>query len=206
MKKILTLVALLPVAAFGQQIWQVNMAGSTQGGPLPSYSPQHLTINMNDIVRFSNTSGSHSADGSLQLFPSNPAGFSTGEPESGSWSEEIPFPIPGLYNYTCTQDGHSATQSGTITVLNTMGVAEVEGSADVKVYPSPTSDLLFIEMATNTARSATVVDLDGSTVLNATLNASGRSELNVATLAPGKYFVLVTDADGRMTAKPFTKN
>lgn len=206
MKKILTLLVFLPFAASAQTIWPVNMGGSTQSGPAPYYSPSTLTINVNDIVRWTNVSGSHSANGSLQLYPTNPQGFSSGDPQNGSWSWQFTFTIPGVYHYTCTQEGHAATQNGTITVLNTMGVAEVEEAADLKVYPVPATDLLYIEPASGTARTATVVDLDGATVLSTSLKASGRSELSVAALAPGKYFVLVTDADGRVTTKPFTKN
>lgn len=206
MKKILTLLAFLPLAATAQTIWPVNMGGSTQSGPAPYYSPATLTINVNDIVRWTNVSGSHSANGSLELYPGNPQAFTSGDPQNGSWSWQFTFTIPGVYHYTCTQEGHAATQSGTITVLNTMGVAEVEEAIDLKVYPVPASDLLYIEPASGTARTATVVDLDGATVLSTSLKASGRSELSVATLAPGKYFVLVTDADGRVTTKPFTKN
>ncbi len=183
----------------------MEMGGSTSGGALPYYSPQNFTISIGDIVRWTNVSGSHSANGSLANHPTNPAGFSSGNPQSGNWSWEFTFTVPGVYHYDCTQDGHSATQFGTITVLNNVGIAEVAPAVDVNVFPIPASEQLFIETTGNTLRTATVVDLDGATVLSMQLNASGRTSVDITTLAAGKYFVLITTADGRVTAKPFTK-
>jgi len=206
MKHILTLVVLLPISVFAQTIWPVNVGGSTIGGTPPYYSPQDLTINVNDIVRWSNVTGTHNVNGTQTLFPGNPQSFNSGNAQNGSWTYQFTFTIPGVYNYHCTQDGHAATQHGTITVQSTTGVAEVTESSDVKVYPVPATDLLYVELATGNARTATVVDLNGATVQSAQLKASGRSEVNIASLAPGKYFVLITDAEGRVTTKPFSKN
>ncbi len=206
MKQILTLAVLLPLGAFAQTIWPVNVGGSTIGATPPYYSPQDLTINVNDIVRWSNVSGTHNVNGTQTLFPGNPQSFNSGSAQNGAWTYQFTFTIPGVYNYHCTQDGHAATQHGTITVQNTTGVAEVTESSDVKVYPVPATDLLYVELATGNARTASVVDLNGATVLSAPLKASGRSEVNIASLAPGKYFVLITDAEGRVTTKPFSKN
>lgn len=206
MKKTLTLLALLPLSAFAQVIWPVNMGGSTISGTAPYYSPQNFTISIGDIVRWTNVSGSHSANGSLSLFPGNPQGFSSGNPASGSWSWQFTFNVPGTYNYHCTQDGHAATQFGTIIVLNNVGLAEVSdaGSA-VNVYPVPATAQLTIEAKGTTLRSARVIDLDGAVLLDLPLSASGRTDLNIATLAAGNYFVLITDANGGVSTKPFTK-
>lgn len=206
MNKILTLLAFLPLSAFAQVIWPVNMGGSTLNPPDPYYSPQNLTISIGDIVRWTNVSGSHSANGSLALFPGNPQGFSSGDPDNGNWSWEFTFTIPGVYNYHCTQDGHAATQFGQITVLNNVGVAEVADAADrIAVYPVPASAQLTIEATDITLRTARVIDLDGATIMDLPLNTTGRTDVDIAKLAAGKYFVLITDADGGVSSKPFTK-
>lgn len=206
MKKTLTLLAFLPLSAAAQVLWPVNMGGSTQGGALPYYSPQNLTISIGDIVRWTNVSGSHSANGSLTEFPSNPAGFSSGSPQSGSWSWQFTFTVPGIYNYHCTQDGHAATQFGQIIVLNNVGVAEVaEADQRMSVYPVPATDRLTIEAKGIDLRTARIIDLDGSTVMPLTVNASGRTDADISSLAAGKYFVLFTDTEGKVSTKPFAK-
>lgn len=206
MKKTLTLLAFLPISAFAQVIWPVNMGGSTSGGTLPFYSPQNLTISIGDIVRWTNVSGTHSANGSLTLFPGNPQGFSSGDPQNGMWSWQFQFNIPGTYNYHCTQEGHAATQFGQIVVLNNVGVAEVTDAGDrIAVYPVPATEQLTIEATGITLRSARVIDLDGATIMELPLSATGRTDVDIAKLAAGKYFVLVTDADGGVSGKSFSK-
>lgn len=206
MRKTLLASILLPASLHAQTLWPVSMGGSTAGGTLPYYNPQHLTINVGDQVRFTNVSGTHSANGSLALYPGNPEGFSTGDPDNGNWSETFTFTIPGFYQYHCTADGHSATQFGSITVLDPTGVAEVsEAGEEVVVFPSPTTGLLTIEAVGFNARGVSVISLNGETLLTRTVGKTGVVTLEVAHLAAGNYFVLLTDAGGRVIAKPFSK-
>lgn len=206
MRKTLLASILLPASLHAQTLWPVSMGGSTAGGTLPFYNPQHITINVGDQVRFTNVSGTHSANGSLALYPGNPEGFSTGDPENGNWSETFTFTIPGLYQYHCTADGHSATQFGSITVLDPTGVAEVrEAGSEVVVFPSPTTGLMTIEAAECDVRQVSVISLNGETLLTVSVNNGGLITLNVTELAAGNYFVLLTDAGGRVIAKPFSK-
>ena len=206
MKKILTLLAFLPIAAFAQMTWQVNVGGSTIGSTAPYYSPSTCTINTGDIVRWSNVSGNHNVNGNISDNPGNPQSFSSGNAAGGAWNYQFTFTIPGVYHYHCTQDGHAATQSGAITVLNTTGIARLEdANADVKVFPVPTSNSLFIEPNGVQLRSAAIMSLNGELVLQEGLKNTGRTELNVAQLPAGNYFVLITDANGGVTTKSFSK-
>ena len=204
MKQLITLFALLPFTLAAQTTWNVTAGGSTIGGTPPFYDPMDLTINVGDIVHWTNTSGTHNVNGQLNIFPSNPKGFGTGNAQSGSWTYNFTFTIPGVYNYHCTQNGHAATQHGTITVLSGMGVAEVNTSDDVRVYPVPATNVVYVEAAN--AKSVSVVDLDGAVVASTTAKVGGRTELDVAALSAGKYFVVITDVQGKVTSKPFTKN
>lgn len=206
MKTTLTLLAFLPFALAAQTIHPVSVGGSTSGSTPPYYTPASLTIELGDIVRWTNVSGTHSVTGTLDLYPGNPEAFDSGDPDNGNWSFQHTFTIPGVYNYTCTQEGHSATQNGTVTVLNTTGLAEVEESGStIKIFPVPASNVLTITSSGAALRSVRVVDLDGAVVISAPLNASGTTDLDIATLAAGKYFVLLTDADGLVSTKPFSK-
>lgn len=207
MKALHTLAFLLPLACFGQTTWNVDAGGSTIGSTAPYYDPQHLVIEAGDSVHWANVSGTHSVNGSLSEFPMNPQGFSSGDPESGNWHWGFRFNIPGLYNYHCTQSGHAATQNGTITVVDPgTGVAQLgEGDATIKVYPVPSNDVLYVEAGANELRNASVISLNGEQLLTSTLKATGQSVVDISVLAAGNYFLLLTDANGVITTRGFSK-
>lgn len=206
MRHFAALVLLFPFTVAAQTLWPVSVGGSTIGGTPPFYNPQNLTINVGDQVRWTNTSGTHNVNGSLSLFPGNPEGFTSGSPASGSWNFTKTFTIPGVYNFHCTQIGHSSTQFGSITVVDpTIGVAEIhEGNADIKVYPSPASDRLFVEMGGLDARSVRIIDLNGAELMS--VGASkGLLTLDVSALPSANYFLLIADEKGSVIARPFAK-
>ncbi|MBL0128222.1 MAG: T9SS type A sorting domain-containing protein [Flavobacteriales bacterium] len=203
----LGLFVLFPCLALAQTTWNVNSGGSTSGGTLPYYAPQILVINVGDIVHWVNVSGTHSVNGSFTEFPANPEGFSSGQPANGGWTWDHTFTIPGLYHYHCTQQGHAATQNGTITVNDpSTGVAQLgEGDALIKVYPVPSSDVITVQAGATALRSAVVIGLNGERVLSVVLGNSDRSTIDIAALPAGNYFVMITDANGTVTTRPFSK-
>lgn len=190
-----------------QTVWQVNVGGSTLNPlNLPYYSPQHITIAVGDTVRWSNQSGTHNVNGSLSIFPSNPEGFNSGNSQNGPWIYKWKFNIPGVYNYHCTSDGHASTQFGSITVVDpTSSVAAVaEGNSDLKVYPSPVEEMLFIDLGGLNTRSVRIIDLNGAELMS--MGAlKGLLTLDVSALPAANYFVLITDDGGSVSARPFAK-
>ncbi|HMC97219.1 MAG TPA: plastocyanin/azurin family copper-binding protein, partial [Flavobacteriales bacterium] len=124
MRTFYALLALLPLTTSAQTTWTVHVGGSTQSPPAPYYTPQNLTINVGDIVHWVRDNGTHNINGSTTTFPGNPESFFSGTPQNTSFPWDFTFDIPGVYNYHCDQQGHSATQFGTITVLNPNGVEE----------------------------------------------------------------------------------
>jgi type 1 glutamine amidotransferase len=71
----------------------------------------------------------------------------------------------------------------------TIGTPTIHGVADVHVYPTTTSDVLFMEFATYRSGSTIrVTDTSGRTVLEAGLTGK-RMELPVSGLAPGSYLL-----------------
>lgn len=209
MKTLFTLLALVPFATFAQTTHTVHVGGSTQGGDLPYYDPQDITIDVGDIVEWVRDNGSHNINGSTATFPGNPESFYSGTPGSPPqgtttfpWS--FTFNEPGVYNYHCDQEGHSATQFGTITVLNTQNVQEQETST-VNLFPVPTNGMLVVDLATLDVRTAEVVAIDGRQLISRSANGASRLEIGVEELAAGRYFLRLHQTDGRELMRSFTK-
>lgn len=205
MKALYTLIALLPFTAFAQTTWTVHVGGSTQGGTAPYYAPQHLTIDVGDIVHWVRDNGTHNVNGSTSIFPGNPEGFSSGTPNSTVWPFDYTFTIAGFYNYHCTSNGHSATQFGTITVLNPNGIEQVQGADAIKLFPVPSSATLIVDLAGTDVRTAEVLSLEGRLLKRDAVNGAARIELNVASLAAGAYILRLRGTNGGAITRPFTK-
>lgn len=205
MRLLASFLQLIPFTA-SAALWIVQSGGSTIGSTDPYYSPQFLTIDVGDQVRWENQSGTHNVNGTLSDFPSNPQGFTSGNTASGNWTYTFTFTIPGVYNYECDGNGHAATQFGTITVIDPTGVAEVRESADVRLSPIPAADRLTVDLGGVDARSISVINLSGEVVMEQGIVANRVLALDVSALKPSNYFLLITERDGRVLAKPFTKD
>lgn len=208
MRLLTALLATLPLCAFSQTIWNVNVGGSTiTPNNLPYYSPQNLTIAVGDQVRWSNVSGTHNVNGQLDQFPSNPEGFTNGDPAGMNWSYQFTFTIPGVYNYHCDSEGHAATQFGSITVVadNTNVDEQAEDAESIRIFPSPATEQLTVDLGPQTVQSVRVVNLNGETVSSHGVNASGMLTIDVSALPAANYFVLITEQSGRMRSLPFGK-
>lgn len=75
---------------------------------------------------------------------------------------------------------------------------------EVKMYPSPVTDVLNIAVANATATGYRIIDLAGRTVLSGTLQGAN-NEVNVSKLAPGTYWVQVAGAKGVLSTKQVHK-
>lgn len=208
MKHFLTLLALAPLAAIGQTTWEVEAGGSTAPGSTtdPYYDPMELEIAVGDHVHWLGVSGSHNVYGELDDFPDNPEGFSSGEPSNDlDWT--YTFTIPGVYGYHCTQQGHSATQHGTITVVDDTNVEE-EATAlgSLSLYPVPASGQLNIKLDGADLQRADIFSVDGRLQLSLALIAGQRNIVDVSNLTHGRYLLRLTAAQGQSLVRPFVKN
>lgn len=147
MRKILlaTVSVLLTIIGVQAQTTHDIEAGGGPGGPTPYYSPQFIEIQVGDIVRWTNSGGTHNVDGSFESFPDNPAEFGSGSPSSVLWVYEFTFDEAGFYEFECSAFDHADTQFGNITVVDPSLSIEASAVAKLNVYPNPSQDWVIVE-------------------------------------------------------------
>jgi len=207
MKELFTLLALAPLTVLGQTTWEVEAGGSTAPGSTtpPYYEPMMLEIQVGDHVHWTAVSGTHNVYGELDDFPDNPEGFSSGEPDS-DLSFTYTFTIPGEYGYHCTQQGHAATQHGTIMVGDDTNVEEQTSLGSLSLYPMPASGQLNISLEGGDLRSADIFSVDGRLQMGRGLIAGQRNVIDVSALTSGRYLLRLVDANGHSLVRPFVKD
>ena len=71
-----------------------------------------------------------------------------------------------------------------------VGTQQANGNKTIRVYPNPTSDIVYIEAAQKV--NATVSSLDGKQLIE----QADATEVNIARLAAGTYFISLYDVNG----------
>lgn len=81
------------------------------------FSPADITINVGEVVAWTNTGGNHNVNGTLATYPDNPEGFDNGPASTDAWTYTKTFTIAGIYDYQC--DPHAGLgMVGTVTVID----------------------------------------------------------------------------------------
>lgn len=180
MKKLYLVFAVLfftSSASLAQITYPVNVVSN-------DFQPQSITISPGDAIEWDCTEGFHNVDGSLDTYPDNPEGFSSGDPESAPWTYTFEFTEEGTYTYQCNV--HSGTMIGTVIVDQLTGIDDYS-EAVIDIYPNPANDFIFIEGASNvegTVRLA-IFDITGKKVIEEPL--MGQKRLDLSELKSGIY-------------------
>lgn len=200
---LLSLSILLCVLAGAQTTHDIE-AGGGPSGPAPYYEPQFITIELGDIVRWTNSGGTHNVDGSLDAYPDNPEGFTNGSPSSSLWVFEHTFTIAGVYGFECSAFDHADTQFGTITVVdNSVGIEEAELSS-FEFYPNPAVDMVTVQ-SLSAISSIRIMDLEMKVVQLVEVSGNElKEQFNVDALRPATYIIEV-ESSGKKTVKTFVK-
>ena len=181
---------LFPLFSHAQTLFEVEASGI-------EFSPNNITINKGDTVRWTNTGGSHNVNGTTSTFPSNPESF--GNSVGTGWVYEHVFLNPGSFSYRC--DVHFAMgMTGQITVTNINAVKDqpVEEKMVQSVHPNPASDRLIIELSGDPFKNSTltVFDLSGKPVTAIRDIRDTAIELDTQGWASGLYFFrLIADGE-----------
>lgn len=180
------LFSVLHLALIGQTRHDVNISGF-------SFSPSQLTINVGDIVRWTN-------DGGLHNVVADDNSFTSGAASTSIWVYEHTFNSPGFNPYYCSIHGGQGGvgMSGVITVQSTTNIENEKGTVkEFKLfqnYPNPFNPSTTISWQSPVSGHLTlkVYDILGNKV--ATLvdenKPAGSYEINFdgSKLTSGLYF------------------
>ena len=208
MRTTLTLLAALPLALLAQTTYTIQVGGSMlQPDNMPYYAPQAVVINVGDVVIWNCVEGSHNAYGELDVFPNNPEGFGSGQPQQAPWVYSHTFTIPGTYDFHCTVvfQGmpHSATQFGAVVVLDPNSIDEVSPWGDLQLYPVPATENVTLKIPTTTPLTLTFYNSNGTLQQPRTTIQNGTLQLDVTTWNAGLYMVRLMDDNGAQVVRSF---
>ena len=75
----------------------------------------------------------------------------------------------------------------------TTGITEINGQANIKIYPNPVSDKMTLEILEKSIEEVQIIDITGKEVLSLKLKY-GSNIIDCNTLEPGMYFLKPTNA------------
>jgi plastocyanin len=199
MKKILlsTFSVLATVIGVHSQTTHDIEAGGGPDGPTPYYSPQFIEIEVGDIVRWTNSGGTHNVDGTFETFPDNPAEFTSGDPSSDLWVYEFTFDEVGFYEFECSAWDHADTQFGNITVVDPTSIDNLVPS-DLIVYPNPSQEWVNIK-SDQQLQQISLFTIEMKMVLTSQVRDFENYRLYVGALEKGLYLARLQFQNGYLT-------
>jgi len=134
------------------------------------------------------------------------SGGSFASSANGSLSSTIAQPLAG--NLSSTLLLHQGFQvnlsSGTSVVT---GTGEEEEEEDLKIFPNPANHHLFIETKEKTKTyTYQLIDASGKKILDEQTITSPSTELDLSSLTPAVYFLLLRDSQGKSKTLSILKN
>jgi len=170
-----------------------------------AFSPADITdVAVGDTIRWNWVSGFHTTTST-----SVPAGAATWDHSltSSSLSFEYKVTVAGVYNYECSLHAVSMGMVASFTASGTNGIPDVSAVfGNLMLSPNPATD--FVRIGFNPANafkgSIKLFDLLGNTLWKseAVFDAgSNLTEINLADIPKGVYFVVLSDNRNNRTAK-----
>lgn len=190
------------IAAF----WTLSLvAQTTHSVSVTDYkfTPKDLTINVGDIVVWTNTGAmGHNVNGTQTTFPSNPESF--GNTVGLNWTYQYVFKTAGHYDYHCNP--HAAFgMVGTVTV-NPATAADVLAEGGFRLYPNPASEYVEFLFPGNKGGILKIYSITGTLVDQKVLPNEAQSyRYDLNGLKKGYYFVKIS-ADTKTNMMKFLKD
>lgn len=167
-----------------------------------AFSPQHITINVGDTVRWINAQGSHNINGGLASYPDNPEPIFMGTVSTG-WEHTHVFSVPGFYEYHC--DLHVGMgMTGSVTVEGVTSILESSSAGySVSAFPIPAEDMVTFDLRdvpTEVLNESELViySATGKRQKQLAVFNADQLEVNVTDLPGGLYLFQLTARDGQV--------
>lgn len=182
MKKLFFLTSALfafAFSGFGQSSYEVSVANF-------DFTPSDLQIFVGDTVRWTNSQGLHSVDGTFGSYPNNPESFGNGV-DIAPWTYEFVFTIPGNYGYRCAQ--HPNMMIGSVSVVDsTSGITQANPEFLFAFFPNPVVNQLSWKWNQNSVPANSMMSLyniEGKKIIDFSLTTN--SSYDVSALSKGMY-------------------
>ena len=99
------------------------------------------------------------------------------------------------FSYTLTTGSQSATAIVKVSVTPNVGIKDPTALADIKVYPNPAHNALFISSSNTMAKQMRIYDLIGNVVKTETVTTE-IAKIDLAHFTTGLYLLQVSSIDG----------
>lgn len=150
------------------------------------------------VITGTSTDEINGSDGSIDITVSGgtpPYGFNW---NMGAGSSEDPSGlVAGSYTVTVT-DQNFCTDTFTIVVNSQLGMEDLDFTYNL--FPNPTNGMITIQLKhTDQQIDLSIEDISGRTVLRRTIADQNSFELDLTSLAEGKYFISISDGEKMVT-------
>jgi PKD repeat protein len=179
----------------------VSLTAANPGG-IVTFS-HYLKVHGNPSAsgEITNATGLTATDGAVVITVTGGTAPYTFLWSTGGNHDTLSAVAPGTYEVTVT-DTNSCVVAETFVVSYSNNVRDLSDDVQLKIYPNPANDVLFVQSGNSAIIKLEVVNVMGQTVL--VNNGSGNFyRLQTHVLAPGNYLLLV-HTDGGVARRMFT--
>ncbi len=159
-----------------------------------SFTPATTTITVGDVVNFNLASTHNAVEVSQATWEANgntalSGGFSTPFGGGAITADKL---TAGIHYFVCKPHA-SLDMKGTITVLETTGLAENKADVDVSIFPNPSNGNFHLQI-NNASQSSKKLELgiytlQGESVYSKTVVRQQTYSIEIADLPKGVYFL-----------------
>jgi len=190
---------MLYVTDFGNSTIRAVTPTSTprDSNPSSKFKVDSIIGHTNTVFTFTDLTTTPVTKGRLWKF--SPSTYTYVSGDSTTAVAKVTFTARGNYTVSLTTRNCSGSNTliggGTINV-NYTGVNEVNADKFVSVYPNPSNGKFDVELSNTSSTGITihVLDINGKTILNQTMNSS-RESIDISDFAKGVYILNISGND-----------
>ena len=84
-----------------------------------------------------------------------------------------------------------------IAIKTTVGIEESESLYEIKIYPNPTFDFIYLKTKKPEDFKVSISSVEGRVIMEKIINNAVITKINVSTLPKGLYFITIEDKNNR---------